>query len=113
MHRYVCLLMLAWFCLVSLSSDLAAHKTVRPLVSELLSNETTADAGQQGFIVAQNNRNGEVENEPAPKQGEKSVRTGEGEKQSGAQSRQADAVESFEPTEKVEADQAVDFPYDI
>jgi hypothetical protein len=112
-RHWFCILTLSWFCLVSLSSDLAAYNKVSPHILKLLSNKKTVVTGKHDFLVAQNNRNGETENEPAPKQGEKSDQAGEGEKQPGETSRQTDPVESFEPTEKVEADQAVDFPYDI
>ena len=104
---------LVWICFPYLPANLAAQNTADPHESLFLLNKIAANTGQYNFIVAQDNRNGEIENESDSTQGEESGQASEGEKQPRKQKREADPIESFEPTEKVKADQAVDFPYDI
>ena len=102
-----------WICFVCLPSTIAAQNIVDPLVSELLMNKIAADTEQYYFIVAQNDRNGEIEKGSDLTTEEEPGQAGEGKKQSSGKKRETDPIESFEPTEKVKADQAVDFPYDI
>jgi hypothetical protein len=98
---------------VCLPSNLAAQNTTDLHDSEFSLNKIVANTVQYNFIIAQNDHNGEIENGSDPKQGEESGQASEGQKQPRKQKREADPIESFEPTEKVKADQAVDFPYDI
>ena len=105
--------MLVWTYTACLLAILAAQSRAEASESELSLINTTANTGQYNFIIAQNDRNGEIENESDPIQSEESGQATESEKQPGKQKREADPLESFEPTEKVKADQAVDFPYDI
>ena len=102
-----------WICFMCLSSNIAAQNIVDPHVSELLSSKIADDTEHDYFIVAQNEGNGEIENGSDSNQTDESGPPGEGEKQPGMQKSETDPIESFEPTEKVKADQAVDFPYDI
>ena len=112
-YRFIRFLVLVWIYFLCLPASLAGQNTADPYDLEFSWNNIAANTGQYNFIIAQNNRNGEIENGSDPKQGEESGQAGESEKQPRKQKREADPIESFEPTEKVEADQAVDFPYDI
>jgi hypothetical protein len=106
-------LALVWICFLCLPTTLAAQSSADAYESEFSLINKTANTRQYHFIVAQNDRDGEIENGSDPKQGEESGQASEGQKQPRKQKREADPIESFEPTEKVKADQAVDFPYDI
>jgi hypothetical protein len=112
-YRFTRFLVLVWIGFLYLPANLAAQSSAGPYKSEFSLNKLAANTGQYNFIIAQDNRNGEKENGSDPKQGEESGQANEGEKQLRKQKKEADPIKSFEPTEKVKADQAVDFPYDI
>jgi hypothetical protein len=106
-------LALVWIYFLCLPAILGAQNTADHYESEFSLISITANSGQNNFIVAQNNRNGEIEKGSDSTPDEESGQASESEKQPRKQKREPDPIESFEPTEKVKADQAVDFPYDI
>ena len=112
-YSFTRFLVLVWICFLCLPANLAAQNTADPHESEFSPIKITANTRQNNFIVAQNNRNGEIENGSDSTPGEESGQECETEKQPSKQKSQTDSMKSFEPTEKVKADQAVDFPYDI
>lgn len=67
------------------------------------------------FMVAENNRNTEDKNgsDSAPGEDPQQKPATDSESKPSKQKNKTDSLKSFEPTEKVKADQAVDFPYDI
>jgi hypothetical protein len=81
--------------------------------SESFLNKITAKTGHYYFIVAQNDHNGEIKKGADLTTDEEAGQARESKKQSSGIKKDTDPIESFEPTEKVKADQAVDFPYDI
>lgn len=106
-------LAVVWICFLYLPANSAVQNTADSHESLFLLNKIAADTGQHNFIIAQDNRNGEIENESDSTQGEKSGQAGKSDKQPSKPENETDSTQSFEPTEKVKADQAVDFPYDI
>jgi hypothetical protein len=112
-YRYTRFLVLVWFCFVCLPPNLMAQNTADPHDSEFSLNKIAANSGQYNFIIAQDNRNGEIENGSEPAQNDESGQASKSDKQSSKPENKAESTQTFEPTEKVEADQAVDFPYDI
>ena len=65
--------------------------------------------------LSENNRSAEDKNgtESAPGEDPEQTPDTDSESKSSKQKSNTDTVKSFTPTEKVKADQAVDFPYDI
>ena len=72
-------------------------------------------APRHGFILADNhrtdNQTGKTDTSRGDAEGEKSAVNNE--KKTRKKSNKTKSLKTFEPTEKVKADQAVDFPYDI
>ena len=112
-YRFTKFLTLVGITFVCLSVSLAAQSTADLHEAEFSLDKIAANTGQEHFMVAQNSRNAEIEDGSDSTPAEVSGQAGEGEKQPRKQKREADPIESFEPTEKGKADQAVDFPYDI
>ena len=109
-------LFLVWLCFVWLPLSLSTADSIDPVRAEsvLFQNEATV-VRPHNFMVAENNRKAEDKNgsDAAPGQDPEQKPETNGERKPSKQKNKTDSLKSFEPTEKVKADQAVDFPYDI
>jgi len=116
--RFIFLRRLLWagLCFVWLPASISTADSIDAVGagSVLLQNEA-AVLRPHNFIVAENNRNNEDNNGPdsAPGEDPEQKPAAESESKLSKPKNKTESVKSFEPTEKVKADQAVDFPYDI
>ena len=104
-----------WFCLQWQPTCLAGHSTTELLDPAACHSNGEASMRPDGVILAENKQAAEKKN-PAG-----AAQNGQAKEKSATNNANPPAKEKnttktlkpFEPTEKVKADQAVDFPYDI
>jgi len=103
-------------CLMWLPPSISSADRINPDHAESVPVQNKPKAVRQSkFMVAENNRSAEAEDGTESASGEDPEQkpATNSESKPVKQKSNTDSVKSFEPTEKVKADQAVDFPYDI
>jgi cytoskeletal protein RodZ len=111
------LFFVAGYCFVWLSTCLAAQNSTELQRPEIFQSRNGADVRQNNFLVAENSRNDEEkkssDSTPRREPDTQNETKTETETQTPDQKGKTDPLKSYQPSEKVKADQVVDFPYDI
>lgn len=104
------------FCIMWLPPGTSSADRIDPDHAESAPVQNNATVVRQyKFMVAENNRSAEDQDGTESASGEDPEQkpATDSESRPAKQKSNTDSVKSFEPTEKVKAEQAVDFPYDI
>lgn len=113
--KTVMMSLLVWVCLPWLPALAAGHRTLEPPAPATYLSNAEAQMKPDGIVLAENKQAAEEDNAAGANQAgqaaEKSAT--DNANPAGKEKAKTKTLKTYVPTEKVKADQAVDFPYDI
>jgi hypothetical protein len=113
--KTVIMSLLVWGCLPWLPAVAAGHRTIEPLAPATYLSNAEAQMGPDRIVLAENKQAAEEDNaagatQAGPTEEKSATDTAN---PAGKDKAKTKTLKTYVPTEKVKADQAVDFPYDI